>query len=68
MTNNFAPGGSVPPAHDSDEIQVHELKSFADFDQWMDEQLELLIARWAPHAAPNASRVQSPRQRGAQID
>jgi len=64
MTNNFASSGPIPPAHENDDIQVVELKSFADFDRWMDEQLESLVARWAPLAAPNASRIPSPRQRG----
>ena len=32
------------------------LRSFADFDQWMDDQLEHLVARWIHAAAPNADR------------
>jgi hypothetical protein len=35
-----------------------ESKSFADFDQWMDVQLELLVAQWIHTAAPNANRPQ----------
>jgi len=66
MKNNFVSSGPIQPAHENDDIQVVELKSFADFDRWMDEQLELLVARWAPLAAPNASRIPTPRQRGAQ--
>jgi hypothetical protein len=30
--------------------------SFRRFDQWMDQQLAALVARWAHAAAPRASR------------
>jgi hypothetical protein len=30
--------------------------AFRRFDQWMDQQLALLVARWAHLAAPNASK------------
>jgi hypothetical protein len=33
------------------------LKSFAEFDRWIDDQLEMLVARWIHTAAPNANRV-----------
>jgi hypothetical protein len=34
-----------------------ESKPFVDFDQWMDEQLDELVARWLHAAAPNAARA-----------
>lgn len=34
-----------------------ESKPFVDFDQWMDEQLDELVARWVHAAAPNAARA-----------
>ena len=37
-------------------IVVAESKSFVAFDQWMDAQLDQLVARWIHTAAPNASR------------
>jgi hypothetical protein len=37
-------------------IVAAESKSFADFDRWMDTQLDLLVAQWIHTAAPNASR------------
>ena len=37
---------------------VAELKSFAAFDQWMDEQLDVLVGRWIHTAAPNANRFE----------
>lgn len=30
--------------------------SLRQFDQWMDQQLAALVAKWAHAAAPNASR------------
>jgi hypothetical protein len=39
-------------------LVVEESQSFDVFDQWMDLQLEQLVARWIHTAAPNASRVQ----------
>lgn len=40
----------------ADEIR-ESLDSLAVFDQWMDEQLELLVAEWIHAAAPNAQRA-----------
>jgi hypothetical protein len=37
--------------------------SFRRFDEWMDRQLALLVARWAHTAAPNASRPRPPLRR-----
>ena len=33
---------------------------FRRFDEWMDQQLALLVARWAHAAAPNATRPRPP--------
>jgi hypothetical protein len=38
-------------------------ESFATFDQWMDVQLDLLVAQWIHTAAPNASRVERNQRR-----
>ncbi len=37
--------------------------AFRRFDRWMDQQLALLVARWAPFAAPAASRPRPPLPR-----
>ncbi len=37
---------------------VAELKSFAAFDRWMDDQLTALVDRWIHSAAPNANRYE----------
>ncbi len=37
-------------------IVVAETQSFVAFDQWMDAQLDQLVAQWIHTAAPNASR------------
>jgi hypothetical protein len=36
---------------------------FRRFDQWMDQQLALLVAQWAHTAAPNASKPKRPALR-----
>ena len=54
MVHDFLP---KPPSRKPDATQIAEqLKSFAAFDQWMDEQLDRLVARWIHAAAPNAGR------------
>jgi hypothetical protein len=42
---------------------VAEVRSYPAFDQWMDAQLELLVARWIHTAAPNANRLDRAQQR-----
>jgi hypothetical protein len=37
--------------------------AFRRFDQWMDQQLALLVARWADFAAPIASKPRRPALR-----
>jgi hypothetical protein len=37
--------------------------SFRRFDRWMDEQLALLVAKWAHAAAPSASKPRPPLRR-----
>jgi hypothetical protein len=49
--------------HDEPELVLVESKPFVDFDRWMDEQLELLVERWAHTAAPNAARADLVRER-----
>ena len=36
-------------------LVVTESKSFTAFDEWMDAQLDQLVAQWIHTAAPNAS-------------
>lgn len=36
-----------------------DMEAFFEFSFWMAEELEDLIAEWAPVAAPRASRVES---------
>jgi hypothetical protein len=36
---------------------VVENESFVAFDEWMSDQLEQLVAKWAHAAAPNAHRA-----------
>ncbi len=44
-------------------IVAAELKCFADFDRWMDEQLAQLVALWIHTAAPNANRSELAQRR-----
>ena len=48
-----------PPAPRDEDVAlvVLESESFTQFDQWMDADLERLVARWIHTAAPNANRV-----------
>ena len=50
-------------SRDRDTLVVAESKSFVAFDQWMDEQLVNLVAKWIHTAAPNANRFELMRQR-----
>jgi hypothetical protein len=54
MTQDSLPG-PVSPKPDTAEV-ARAIQSFADFDRWMDGQLEALVARWIHTAAPNADR------------
>jgi hypothetical protein len=40
-----------------------ESASFQKFDEWMDGELEILVARWIHTAAPNANRLERQRAR-----
>jgi hypothetical protein len=55
MTKDSLPG-PVSPKPDTTEV-ARAIRSFADFDHWMDGQLEQLVARWIHTAAPNAGRA-----------
>ena len=54
-----------PPApRDEDAtLAVVESASYQVFDQWMDVELERLVARWIHAAAPNANRRSLKRER-----
>lgn len=54
MTNDFSK--SLDARHVDPTVVAAESKSFTDFEQWMDTQLDLLVAQWIHTAAPNASR------------
>jgi hypothetical protein len=55
MTHDFLLD-KLSPKEDATRV-AEALKSFAAFDHWMDDQLELLVAQWIHTAAPNANRV-----------
>ncbi len=56
MTNNAKTRWAV---EEQDIVSaVAELKSFAAFDRWMDEQLTALVDRWIDTAAPCANRYE----------
>ena len=57
MTHDFSSDSVSSQDQGHTALIVEESKSFAEFDQAMDEQLERLVARWIHTAAPNASRV-----------
>jgi len=57
MTND-SPLKPLTSRDDEPTMVIVESQSFVDFDQWMDVQLDSLVARWIHMAAPNASRVQ----------
>lgn len=61
MNTNSSAGGKVPSAFDDDTALAFETEAFAQFDRWIDAELEQLVARWIHTAAPNASRPQSLR-------
>ena len=50
-----------PKSREESTLVVAESKCFAEFDQWMDEHLEQLVAQWIHTAAPNASRPRNVR-------
>jgi hypothetical protein len=54
--------GNPTTTEDTLSLVVEESQSFVDFEQWMDEQLERLVAQWVHTAAPNAAlpRIKSP--------
>lgn len=41
-----------------------ETTAWAEFEHWMDEQLDQLVARWKPLAAPRADRISRRSQFG----
>jgi len=43
-----------------------ESASFQKFDEWMDAELDRLVARWIHTAAPNANRLERHRARFGQ--
>ncbi len=55
MAHESLPSSTSSKA-DTNQI-LKELESYAAFERWMDEQLEILVARWIHRAAPNAQRA-----------
>jgi hypothetical protein len=56
MTND-SPLKPLTARDDEPTMVIVESQPFVDFDQWMDGQLDNLVARWIHLAAPNAARV-----------
>lgn len=54
-----------PEPRQEDVVLARETASFQEFDQWMDVELERLVARWIHTAAPNAHRMSLLRGRSA---
>ena len=50
-------GGLSSEPVEPDDVRLAEPQTLAEFDTWMDDQLESLVARWIHMAAPNASRA-----------
>ena len=63
--NHNEPGGESHNQHDEDvrlaDETLFESAAFERFDLWMDGSLKLLVARYLPLAAPQASRPLLPR-------
>ncbi len=57
MTND-SPLKPLTSRDDEPTMVIVESQGFVHFDQWMDGQLDELVARWVHTAAPNASRAQ----------
>ena len=48
-------GDLAPETARLDTTVALESEPFVAFEQWMDQELDKLVARWLPFAAPNAS-------------
>ncbi len=55
----------APPRDEDVAMVVLESTSYQEFDQWMDVELERLVARWIDSAAPNAGRMSLLQARGS---
>ena len=54
MVHDFRPS---PASRKRDAARIlKEMKSFAAFDRWMDDELDRLVAQWIHASAPNANR------------
>lgn len=57
MNQDYTAGGLSSEHEDPEGLFVEGgTESFTEFDLWMDNQLEGLVARWIHAAAPNANR------------
>ena len=54
MARDFSPQKDLPPEQEPEFFELDESDSLAAFDQWMDDQLASLVARWVHTAAPAA--------------
>ena len=66
MTRELPNSGEQPtkPADDGDVKVLVTSQAFADFNAWIDVELDKLVARWVHRAAPNADvprRTMRPR-------
>ena len=58
MNNFAAAGGGVPSLPEKEEtLDVTQAAGFERFDQWMDQQLGDLVAKWQHAAAPSAQHA-----------
>jgi hypothetical protein len=65
-SDGFPLTGHSRKNHEENDVPVRvAFESYAQFDRWLDDELEKLVARWAHTAAPNAFRASLGRDRGA---
>ncbi len=57
MTHDFESSAASTKKLPTAEEVAKELETLAVFDQWMDAQLEALVAEWIHAAAPNSERA-----------
>ena len=65
MTHDFSSGSASPQEQEQTALVVEESKSFAEFDNAMDEQLERLVALWI-HTARAKRQSRLSRSEGVQ--
>ena len=65
-SDGFPLTGHSRKNHEENDVPVRvAYESYAQFDRWMRDELDKLIAQWAHTAAPNALRSRAGQDRGA---